>query len=538
MAERHAGTFPGDQFESCIVYLAYMRFMVPLTRRRLLKRAVHFGMMPLVMRKPQRASGVALTHEMGIGGVTASSAWYRARAQGEATVSIEYSTSSDLSGGARTPGVAVTADTDFTGGEEITGLLPNTRYYYCIRIDGARVQTAPFAEFRTFPVEGVDAEVVIAAGSCQLSPTEPIIFASIAAEAPAVFIHAGDLHYGDITTIVGQRAHYQAQYASDFLTQIVRRLPRAHIWSDHDYGGNNEDGGMRGKANSLQAFKEYIPTYPLVNPASGVWQSFRIANGEVFMLDTRYNRQASGPRYPEPPASTLVVQNGSSGTEVVVLDGINGPHRHFANAYVGFYVQIDNFTYVRRVLSSIYDPTSDTHRLTLDSAVPGLRSGETTCHLRRKSMLDQDLLGADGQTEWLINGLNRSTAKWKVVVTDVVWNTTCVGGGDVWSDWDTDRMEQRYIIERVKAPNVLVISGDRHRSAIDDGTNSVWPEMSASPLNQSAASMTGKWTNGVTTAGTHYYGVLTLGSTYATMTIKNADGTTASSVKPLPILAA
>jgi hypothetical protein len=50
--------------------------------------------------------------------------------------------------------------------------------------------------------------------------------------------------------------------------------------------------------------------------------------------------------------------------------------------------------------------------------------------------------------------------------------------------------------------------------------------------------MTGKWTNGVTTVGTHYYGVLTLGSTYATMTIKNADGTTASSVTPLPILAA
>ena len=153
-------------------------------------------------------------------------------------------------------------------------------------------------------------------------------------------------------------------------------------------------------------------------------------------------------------------------------------------------------------------------------------------------MLDQDLLGPDGQTQWLINGLNRSTAKWKVIVTDVVWNTTCVGGGDVWSDWDTDRLEQRYIIEHVKASNVLVISGDRHRSAIDDGTNSVWPEMSASPLNQAAASMTGKWTNGVTTAGTHYYGVLTLGSTYATMTIKNANGTTASSVTPLPILAA
>ena len=99
-------------------------------------------------------------------------------------------------------------------------------------------------------------------------------------------------------------------------------------------------------------------------------------------------------------------------------------------------------------------------------------------------------------------------------------------------------MEQRYIIEHVKASNVLVISGDRHRSAIDNGTNSVWPEMSASPLNQSAATLNGSWTNGVTTAGTHYYGILTLGATYATMTIKNANGSTARAVTPLPIRAA
>jgi len=512
-------------------------FRLPLTRRRLLERAVHFGILPFIRKAPQ-GSSVALTHDMGIGGVTDRSACYRARAGSTARVSIEYGTASDLVGSATSPGVAVTSDSDFTGGEEITGLSPNTRYYYSIKVNGTRAHSAPFPEFKTFPVNDIDADVVIAAGSCQSSPTEPIIFASIAAEAPSVFIHSGDLHYGDITTVAGQRTNYQAQYASDFLSQIVRRMPRAHIWSDHDYGGNNANGGLRNKANSLQVFQEYIPTYALVNPSGGVWQSFKVANGEVFMLDTRYNRQASGPRYPDAPAVTLTVQAGSSADQVVILDGINGPHRHFINAYREYYIQFDNFTYVRRVLSSIYDAGNDTHTLVLSSAVPGLRPGVTTCHLKRKSMLDQDFLFATGQTEWLIAGLNRSTAKWKVVVSDVVWNPTLVGGGDVWGDWDTDRMEQRYIVEHVKASNVLVISGDRHRSAIDDGTNSIWPEMSASPLNQTAATLNGKWTNGVTTAGTHYYGILTLGATYATMTIKNADGTTARTVTPLPIRAA
>ena len=110
------------------------------------------------------------------------------------------------------PGVVVTPDSDFTGGEEITGLSPNTRYYYSIKVNGTRAHRAPFPEFKTFPVNDVDADVVIAAGSCQSSPTEPVIFASIAAEAPSVFIHSGDLHYGDITTVAGQRTNYQAQY--------------------------------------------------------------------------------------------------------------------------------------------------------------------------------------------------------------------------------------------------------------------------------------------------------------------------------------
>ena len=248
---------------------------------------------------------------------------------------LSTGTANDLVGSTTTRGVAVTSASDFTGGEEITGLSPNTRYYYSINVNGTRAHTAPFPEFKTFPAEGVDTEVVIAAGSCQISPTEPVIFASIAAEAPTVFIHSGDFHYADVTTVAGQRSNYQAQYASDFLSKIVRRMPRAHIWSDHDYGWNNADGGLVNKANSLQVFKEYIPTYPLANPSNGVWQSFNVANGEVFMLDTRYNRQVRGPRYPEAPASTLVVQNGSSGTQVVIVDGVNGPRRRFADAYTG-----------------------------------------------------------------------------------------------------------------------------------------------------------------------------------------------------------
>lgn len=476
-------------------------------------------------------SRAIMATEMGIGGVTDTSAVWRARANQDAILSIEHSANADLSNSTTSFGIAVDATSDYTGGGTISGLPVRARRYYCIRVNDERQHNAPFPYFDTFPAEGVDAAVTIVAGSCMETPSEPLIFAAIAAENPNVLIHEGDFHYGDTTVLATQRRAYQAQYASDFLTHIVRKMPRAHTWDDHDYGGGNEDGGLLNKENSLRAFNEYLPLYPLASPGIGVWHSFRIANAEVFMLDTRSQREDSGPRFPS-TATELVAGVGSRDATVVIP--ASARPATFANAYRGYYVTINGR--VERVIASAYDLRLGTHTLTLSNPVTGLIVGVSSLHLRKKSMLDQDLL-ENGQTEWLIASMNASTAKWKILATSVIWNPTyTTGASDIWGGWDADQLERRYIQQHVTAKNVIVLSGDRHNAAIDDGTNSGWPEMTASPFNQTNARFGGRWSHGTRTSG-HSYGVLALDATHATLTIKDENGNVAAGVSPLRIAA-
>lgn len=466
----------------------------------------------------------ALTHLFGIFAVTDAGATYRARADSACTLQIERSTASNLAGSTTSAGVAVISGDDFTGGEAITGLSANTVYYYSILVDGVRAHSAPYPSFTTFPAEGVDATVTIAFGSCQTSGTETQIFAAVAAAAPDLVLHLGDFGYADATTLATQRSSYQAQYVDDYLAQIVRQFPQDHTWSDHDYGGNNSDSTLSGKANSLQAFKEYRPHYPLANAANGVWHSGRLANVEVFVLDTRYQRK-SGPRFPS-SASVLTADTGSTGSTLVIP--ASASPSAFDNAYNGYYVKFGD-----GVVERVLDYVAATRTLTLSRSVPSLSAGVSTFHLRFKSLLD-GLFLASNQVDWLVDGLNASTARWKVIVSAEAWNPSYISNSDAWGGYDVDQMESLYLRQHITATYVFVFSGDRHRSAIDDGTNAYWPEITASPFNQSPATLGGTWTQGIYGAG-HSFGLATFTASSATLAVKDATGGSASGVTPLTI---
>jgi hypothetical protein len=118
-------------------------------------------MMPIVLIVGVRGAGDAvpgatLTHLMGV--LTApTAAVYRARADDACVMALEYSVNSDLSGSTPTGGVTVASVNDFTGGETLTGLTANTRYYYAVTIDGVRAHSAPYPSFKTQKAAGVDA---------------------------------------------------------------------------------------------------------------------------------------------------------------------------------------------------------------------------------------------------------------------------------------------------------------------------------------------------------------------------------------------
>jgi phosphodiesterase/alkaline phosphatase D-like protein len=462
---------------------------------------------------------------LGFGAVADDGFVYRARADQSATIALEYSTNSDLSSSTTTTGVSVVSDDDYTGGEAVTGLSADTVYYCCPQVNGVRVMTAPFPQVKTFPTEGSE-DAIIVFGSCMNSPVESSIFASMRNEAPDVFIHLGDFHYANTTVLASLRSSYQAMYQDDYYAEIVRYLATAHTWDDHEYGGNNEDGQLIDKENALQAHIEYRPLYDLESPSDGVYHSFPIANADVFMLDLRYNRRGgSGSRWPDTHLAVVTPDAASSGSTLVMAG--NG-QRQFTGAFDGWYYKNSNGV-VERVESSVWDGGTSKHTCTLSRSVSSVDTLQF--HLRNKSMMDD---GVVGQLDWLVDGINASTKRWKVIVSSVVFNPTYVNS-DSWGDFDFDDMESVYLRQHITADNVLVLSGDRHRSAIDDGTSSHWPECSASPLVQSQATMGGTWSEGMTSVDAHYYGLLVLSATEAVFTIRNADGTTNGQVTPLTV---
>lgn len=100
----------------------------------------------------------------------------------------------------------------------------------------------------------------------------------------------------------------------------------------------------------------------------------------------------------------------------------------------------------------------------------------------QKSMLDGDNLGEQGQRAWLLNGLKTSTAKWKFIVSPVIFNPT-TKTNDAWGAYPTERRMILDFIRTNAIAGVIVLSGDLHIGAIDDGTNSGLPELVASTVN-------------------------------------------------------
>ena len=116
-----------------------------------------------------------------------------------------------------------------------------------------------------------------------------------------------------------------------------------------------------------------------------------------------------------------------------------------------------------------------------------------------KSMLDGDNLGAEGQYDWLVNGLRDSKAEWKFILTPVVFNPT-VPKADSWTGFQYERNKLVEFIQAHNIEGVILLSGDLHAGGIDDGTHSGFPEMLVPSVNTNGcltAPQPGKWSEGI-----------------------------------------
>jgi alkaline phosphatase D len=114
------------------------------------------------------------------------------------------------------------------------------------------------------------------------------------------------------------------------------------------------------------------------------------------------------------------------------------------------------------------------------------------------------------QKAWLLNGLRTSTATWKFIVSSSVWNPHSKQD----DSWALFKHEQDEIVDFIRTNSitgVIFMSGDIHSGgAIDNGTNSYFPEISVPNTSTQSTTCTGDegcgtWSEGYT-VGAEYDG--------------------------------
>lgn len=410
------------------------------------------------------AQTVRITHGPVVGGVTSTSARILVRCDTTARVQMELSPDTTFSTGIVSSTAMAVPDSDFFVIVDVAGLQPDTRYYYRAVLNGQPGEQ--LGHFTTFPEPGTATTFTFAFGACQQAFDDPNsnkggVFPRIAAEEPRFFIQLGDWTYPDTTDTAAEpqnyfnvdyrrvQLSYHGKYNPDYpIQQLLRVTALDYVYDDHDYSNDNSDMTYPARENSLRGYREMFPHYPLVNPDHGLWHKFRYGNAEFFILDTRTQRH---------PNQAAFVADPNSGR----LSFRPGPEH--------------------RILQG--DPTI---------------SGEL-------------------QMDWLIRELRESTATWKFIGTTVPFNPSfsraivelallfqglpgldpvpiepeplpaafiAVAFSDMWGGFPHSVAALVKAVAEAGIENVIMMSGDSHTGAIDDGANAIFPEIMAGGLDR------------------------------------------------------
>ncbi|WP_333696783.1 alkaline phosphatase D family protein [Flavobacterium sp.] len=202
------------------------------------------------------------------------------------------STSPDLSMPLVSEFVSVDASTHFMGSFNVSGLQPQTSYYYGISSSGVLdARPEAIGRFRT-PASGPHS-FSFTAGACNTNSTGPV-FQRILEKSPLFMLAHGDLHYADPNSsqVLTHRLPYEERILSITPTRdLFRNVPIAYVWDDHDFSGDNSNAASIGASSAKQAYREYVPHYPfgtgISQANSSIYQSFVIGRVRFLLTDLR-----------------------------------------------------------------------------------------------------------------------------------------------------------------------------------------------------------------------------------------------------------
>ncbi len=318
---------------------------------------------------------------------------------------------------------------------DVDDLEPATEYFYAFVVRG-EVDRARIGRFRTFaePGDGEPSSIGIVFGGCARTGSNAAVFDTIRSLEPDLMVFNGDLHYADITRNDEQAFRQVLDYTLSRPAQeaLFGEIPVAYVWDDHDFGGETRASGSRPAA--MATYRRYVPHYPLASPTSAVYQAFSIGAVRIVLTDARSERVPGDDDLDNSDLSSSGLDN--SGLDNSALSNAD---------------------------------------LTEDARDPGT------------------MLGRE-QVDWLLDELlsARDTHRLTIWVNPVPWISAEVelGDGDDWGAFPDERREiADFIAEHDLARSLLMVVGDAHMVAIDDGSNSDYSQAGGAgfPVFQAAA---------------------------------------------------
>lgn len=221
-----------------------------------------------------------------VGDVTDNGVTVTARTLAADAVRLVCSTTSDL---ATSPvySSSQSPDSDGTVRMPVTGLNPDTLYYYGIECDGI-VDPDFKGDFTTAPTPGTQKSFTFTAASCAQNGSNADTFSAIVTANPAFMVHLGDLHYRDITTNSQTDLHTALDEAFSGPNQsaMFGNVPTYYIWSDHDSTGPNGDGSSAALPAANAVYRSRVPS-PTLPVTTGTYFSFIWGRVKIVCTDGR-----------------------------------------------------------------------------------------------------------------------------------------------------------------------------------------------------------------------------------------------------------
>ncbi len=186
-------------------------------------------------------------------------------------------------------------------------LKPDTKYHYSIHQGSKVLVEGGECQFKTAPAAGSPTHVRLAFGSCADMKPLPL-WSQIESDDVQGLVLLGDTPYVDSTRLDVARQKHRTFLGVPELAKLIRHTPTWGTWDDHDFGGNDTDGRLKGKENTRRAFVEYRANREYGDGDQGIYTKFQCGPVEVFLLDTRWFSQAE-PSPVDPSKPTLLGQS-------------------------------------------------------------------------------------------------------------------------------------------------------------------------------------------------------------------------------------